>query len=175
MAGELGVEPARALGERGEAGVAGGEADAGADGGDVVEVAPDPLELEQDRAGAGELGGRLAGRAPPRRRGRRRRRSRPRRRRRRAPTNAHAAVERRALGGPLEPAVLVEEAGVEVQDAVADDVEAEVAGLDHARVDRPDRDLVGVVRRAPGRSSCRVGASWSTSGRSGSWPAKSTP
>ena len=31
--------------------VAGGEADAGADGGDVVQVAPDPLELEQDRAG----------------------------------------------------------------------------------------------------------------------------
>ena len=41
--------------------------------------------------------------------------------------------------------MLVEEPRVEVEDAVADDVEAEVARLDHARVDRPDRDLVGVV------------------------------
>ena len=41
--------------------------------------------------------------------------------------------------------MLVEEARVEVEDAVADDVEAEVARLDHAGVDRADRDLVGVV------------------------------
>ena len=50
------VQPPCALGERGEAGVPGGEADAGADRSDVVQVAPRPLELEQDRAGARELG-----------------------------------------------------------------------------------------------------------------------
>ena len=43
--------------------------------------------------------------------------------------------------------MLVEEAGVEVEDAIADDVEAEVPGLDHARVDRADGDLVRVVTR----------------------------
>ena len=32
-----------------------------------------------------------------------------------------------------------------MEDPVADDVEAEVAGLDYAGVDRADRDLVGVV------------------------------
>ena len=41
--------------------------------------------------------------------------------------------------------MLVEETRVEVEDPVADDVEAEVAGLDHAGVDRPDGDLVRVV------------------------------
>ncbi len=55
VAGRARVQPARPLGERGEAVVAGGEADAGADRGDVVEVAPDPLELEQERARAREL------------------------------------------------------------------------------------------------------------------------
>ena len=38
--------------------------------------------------------------------------------------------------------MLVEEPRVEVEDAFADDVEAEVAGLDHAGVDRADGDLV---------------------------------
>ena len=57
------VEPARVLAERREALVAGGEADAGADRGDVVEVAPEPLELEQERAGAARPRGRAAGRA----------------------------------------------------------------------------------------------------------------
>ena len=58
-----------------------------------------------------------------------------------------------SLGGAFEAAVLVEEPGVEVEDQVADDVEAKVAGLDHAGVDRADRDLVGVVaahRHGPG-------------------------
>ena len=54
-------------------------------------------------------------------------------------------LERHAGRGALQAAVLVEEAGVEVEDAVADDVEAEVARLDDPRVDRADRDLVGVV------------------------------
>ena len=50
--------------------------------------------------------------------------------------------------------MLVEEAQVEVQDPLADDVEAEVAGLDDAGVDRADRDLMGVVAddgHGPGR------------------------
>jgi len=55
VACEPGVEPAGALGERGKVIVAGGEADAGADRGEVVEVAPQALELEQDRAHACEL------------------------------------------------------------------------------------------------------------------------
>ena len=46
-------------------------------------------------------------------------------------------LERVALGGALESAVLVEEAGVEVEDAFADEVEAEVPGLDHAGMDGP--------------------------------------
>ena len=44
-------------------------------GGDVVEVAPDALELEQDRPRARELRRSARARAPPRRRARRRRRS----------------------------------------------------------------------------------------------------
>ena len=58
-----------------------------------------------------------------------------------------------------------------MQDPLADDVEAEVPGLDDAGVDRADRDLVDAVpvdRRGPGRRSC----GWATSARSGSWPAK---
>ncbi len=55
--------------------------------------------------------------------------------------------------------MLVEEPDVEVQDAIADDVEAEVAGLDHAGVDRADGDLVGVVAgdgHRPARELARV-------------------
>ena len=61
--------------------------------------------------------------------------------------------ERLSLGCPLEAAVLIEEPRVEMEDQVADDVEAEVAGFDDACVDRADRDLVGVVaahRHRPG-------------------------
>ena len=54
-------------------------------------------------------------------------------------------VERVPFGGALEAAVLVEEPCVDVEDAVADDVEAEVPRLDDAGVDRADGDLVGVV------------------------------
>ncbi len=143
MSGQRGVEPARALGECGEGVVAGGQANAGADGGDVVQVAPLPLELEQDRADAAELcrrhqpermlaGARVgdavrhcAGGAGAHREG-------------------ESFVELLAFGGALEAAVLVEEARVEVEDPVADDVEAEVARLDHAGVDRPDRDLIRI-------------------------------
>ena len=86
VAGEAVVEPPGAFGERREEVVAGGEADAGADRGDVVEVVPDAFELEQDRAGAREL---AVGRESERllagvRVGERC--SRPRRRRRRAAT-----------------------------------------------------------------------------------------
>ena len=83
-------------------------------------------------------------------------------------------VERASLGGALEAAVLVEEACVEVEDSVADDVEAEVPGLDHAGMDRSDGDLVGVVA-ADGTVQAASSASWSTSGRSGSWPSKRMP
>ena len=43
--------------------------------------------------------------------------------------------------------MLVEQTRVDVQDQVTDDVEAEVAGLDHAGVDRPDRDLIRIGPR----------------------------
>ena len=153
-----GVEPAGLLAERREALVAGGQADAGADGGDVVEVAPEPFQLEQQRARARDLGG---GPQPAQALG--------------GVGVGHAVgdgagaagargvgdgvVERHADGGALEAAVLVEEPDVEVQDAVADDVEAEVAGLDHAGVDRADGDLVGVVAvdgHGPARELGRV-------------------
>jgi hypothetical protein len=63
----------------------------------------------------------------------------------------------------LDAAVLVAELDLEVDDALADAVEPERAGLDHAGVDRPDRDRVDLLagdvvvgvgghrdRRAPG-------------------------
>ena len=132
------------LGQRREQGVPGREPDTGADGGDVVQVAPRALELEQDRPGARErrrglqperlLAGVGVGDAVRDRAGG-------------AGTRGVAQPLRQGLpdGGALEAAVLVEEAGVEMEDPLADDVEAEVPGLDHAGVDRPDRDLVGVV------------------------------
>ena len=57
---------------------------------------------------------------------------------------AMAVGESDVLGRAFEAAVLVEEANIEVQDAIADHVEPEVARLDHAGMDRADRDLVGV-------------------------------
>ena len=142
--GQVGVEPPSALGERGKQGVPCGEADTCADGRDVVQVAPDPLELQQERACSGELGGRFEAEALLARMGVREAV------RHRAPGAGAADVasavgERAALGRALEPAVLVEETRVEVEDPVPDDVEAEVAGLDHAGVDRPDRHLVRVL------------------------------
>ena len=64
-----------------------------------------------------------------------------------------ASRQRPAGGRRLESAALVEQLHVEVQDPLADDVEAEVPGLDHAGMNRPDGDLVGVVtgdRNGPG-------------------------
>src|SRR6185312_15943430 len=53
--------------------------------------------------------------------------------------------ERTALGRRLQSAVLVEQPQIEVQDALTDDREAEVPGLDHSGVNRADRDLVRLV------------------------------
>ena len=139
--------------ERGEGHRAGREADAGADRADVVQVVVDALELEQHRAGDARARGRAAGRARPRRPARRRR----------VLATAHAAQARcdvgaahrrrdAALGGALEAAVLVEEPRVHREDPLADDVEAEVPGLDHAGVDRADRDLVDAVAASPASS-----------------------
>ena len=57
---------------------------------------------------------------------------------------AGTVLEARALGRALEATVLVEEPCVEVEDLLADEVEAEVPRLDHACVDRPDRHLVRI-------------------------------
>src|SRR5439155_8803598 len=54
-------------------------------------------------------------------------------------------VEGRSLRRSFQTAVLVEEACVDMEDAVADDVKAEVTGFDYAGVDRSDRDLVRVM------------------------------
>ena len=152
MAGQLRVQSACAFGERDEAHVAGCESDAGADSRDVVEVVPEPFELEEDRAGARDVRGRpqpenlLAGVCVGNGVGDRAGGARPRGVR-------DPFGEGVALGGAFEAAVLVEEPDVEMQDQVADDVEAKVAGLDHAGVDRAYRDLVGVVaahRNGPG-------------------------
>ena len=143
VAREPRVQPPRVVDERREPVRARGEADPGADGADVVEGVPDAFELEQDRSRPGELGRRLEAeellarlrvrdgvRHPAARAGARDDRQRVR--------------EREPLGRPLEAAVLVEQAGVDVEDEVADDVEPEVARLDHAGVDRADGDLVRV-------------------------------
>ena len=53
--------------------------------------------------------------------------------------------------------MLVEEPRVEVEDPLADDVEAEVPGLDHARVDRADRHLVWVAALHGHHPGCGVG------------------
>ena len=144
MPGQDVVQPARALRQRGEAVVAGGEADAGADGGNVVQVVPDTLQLEQDRPGAPEIVAGteaerllagvgvgdavrdIAGGAGTRHVG-------------------EPFLQRLRFSRTFEAAVLVEELHVEVEDAVADEMEAEVAGLDDAGVDRPDCELVDVV------------------------------
>ena len=111
----------------------------------AVEVVPGALKLEQDGAHARERSAVVPrpsassqASAWPRRSSRRSRRRRRERRRRARPRACF-------LGGAFESAVLVEEAGVEVEDAFADEVEAEVPGLDHAGMDGADGDLVGVV------------------------------
>ncbi len=144
MARQAGVDPACAFGELREAHVPGGEADAGTDGGNVVQVAPEPLQLEEQRACASELGRRFE---PERLLARLcvREWRRDRAGRAGALDVAQPFSERPALGGALEPSVLVEEPCVEQEDAIADEVEAEVPGLDHAGMDRSDSHLVGPV------------------------------
>src|ERR1022692_67333 len=61
------------------------------------------------------------------------------------PRVAQPVGQRPLLGGYLQTPVLVEEAQVEMKDALPHDREAEVAGLDHPSMDRADRDLIGVV------------------------------
>ena len=144
MARQTLVQSARAFGESGEATRSGREARARAHGRDVVQVAPDPFELEEDRASPSDLTSGVkpanlldgmgvgdsvrdgAGSACSR-------------------DEPGAVVERRALCSSFEAAVLVEQARVEMEDLLADEVEAEVPGLDDPCVDRPDRHLVRVV------------------------------
>ena len=139
--------------ERGEPARARGETDPGADRRDVVERVPDPLELEQDRSDPSELGRGcdpeqfLAGVAVGDRIRDGAARTGPR-------DERQAVGEGQALRHPLDAAVLVEEPRIDVENQVADDVEAKVARLDHAGVDRADGDLVRIGtayrRREPG-------------------------
>ena len=146
MADEALVQAQRPLLERGEGHVARGEADPGADLGEVVQVVVEALQLQQQGAAAA---GFAVGHQPQRRF--RRQRVGDRVGDRAGAAGALGEGERgdrlRPRGGPLEPAVLVEEARIEVEDALADDVEAEVPRLDHPGVDRADRDLEGPLPR----------------------------
>ena len=68
--------------------------------------------------------------------------------------------ERAALDQLLEPAMHEEEPGVEVEDALADRREAEVAGLDDAGVDRADRELVDALAVDLERDEVALGVGW---------------
>jgi hypothetical protein len=144
VARQGGVDTASALDEPGEAVVAGCKPDAGAHGGDVIEMAPGPLQLEQDRPHPSELRRRLKTEAllacvcvrEPVRHGARAAG---------APDPRDPLVQRVALRSRFETAVLVEQPGIDVEDAVADDVKAKMPRLDHARMNRADRYLVRVV------------------------------
>ena len=136
MAERSRVDLLSAVLERGERHRSGREADAGTDRADVVEVVVDALELEQhvretrsprsgaepvrvlDRLRVGDGVRDRAGRAGP-----------------------LDVGERTSVSWPSaarsRPPVLVEEARVQREDALADHMEAEVAGLDHAGVDGP--------------------------------------
>ncbi len=159
VAGELPVEPLRPLLQRREGHVPGRETDPGADRGDVVEVVVEALELEQQGprparfARRGQAQRRLAGERVGDRVGDRAGAA-------GALGERQARLRLRPLGRALEAAVLVEEPGIDQQDPLADDVEAEVAGLDHPGVDRPDGDVVGALaanRDGPGLGLRRVG------------------
>ena len=108
-------------------------AGARADVPEIADVVVQPLELEGDpaqEAGAGrhldvgDLLRRLGEAEAVRQRA--------------GPTQA---LDRHSLNALLQPAVGVEQAGVEVKDGLAHGAEAEVTGLDDARVDGPDGDL----------------------------------
>ncbi len=153
MPGEVRVQPARLLDQCEKTLRSGREPNPRADRADVVEMTPEALELEQDRSGSCELRGRLETqcllacvgvthrvRHPARAAG---------------PGHCGEPIgQRQALDGPLEPSMLVAESGVEQKDPLPDDVEAEVARLDDARVDRPHGNLVSIVagdRHGPAR------------------------
>ena len=171
VTGELGIQSACSLGERNEAHVPGSESDAGADGRDVVEVVPEPFQLEQDGAGAGDLGGRaeaenlFAGLRVGERVGDSARGA--------GPSGVGDAFgERLSHGCPLEAAVFVEEPRVEMEDPGR---RRRGSGSGRIRL-----RLRGSVRPRPGRCRRRAPAPstrersrlWSISGRIGSWPSK---
>ena len=144
MPGQLLVESTCAFGEGSEERVSGGEANACADGCDVVQMVPGSFEFEQNRAHTCELATRtqpkclFAGmrigdgvRDCARGAG--------------ALRIGETVLERVFLRRPLETAVFVEEPRVDVQDPFSDHVEAKVSRLDHAGVDRSDRHLVCVI------------------------------
>jgi hypothetical protein len=64
-----------------------------------------------------------------------------------------ARVAAQELG--LDPAVLVAEVDLQVMDGLAVAQEPERAGLDHARVDRPDLHLVDLLARQTRASGSR--------------------
>ena len=174
VARERGVQPARALGQRREPAVARGEAAPGADGGDVVQVAPHPLELEQDRPGARELRRRdeperlLAGvrvgdgvRRPRTRRTRApRRRDRPRASRPRRPARGRGACRRAARRRAG--------CGRRRRGSGSGPDSITPAWIGPTATSYGSWPRTRTVQRSSG-------ASWSTSGRSGSCPSKPMP
>ena len=111
---------------------------------EVADVVREALELERDAAdgvgvrghhGAGERLDRLAVRQ----------RVADRRVARGGLHVRQGPLRRPAHEGPLDAAMLVAERDLEVKDLLAVALEPEVPGLDHAGVDRADRDLVDLV------------------------------
>src|SRR5450830_1894440 len=123
----------------------GGEiGDVARQGTEVADVVREPLELERDPAnrmgahgnhGAGEGLDRLAVRH----------RMADRRIARDGFHVRQGPLRRPAHERPLDAAMLVTEGDLEVEDLLAVALEPEVPGLDHAGVDRADRDLVDLV------------------------------
>ncbi len=149
------VELLRAVLQRGERHRAGREANPRTDRADVMEVVVETLELERDGTQDAQLAVRLqtapilnglgerdrvcdeAGSASASRMG-------------------ESTLGRETLGGTLEPAVLVEQLKIEREDALSDDMKAEVSGLDHTRVHGPNSDLVNALARDSCHPRCRI-------------------
>jgi hypothetical protein len=141
VSGGLGVEPEQLLADALGVGVQDAVADVVAQRADVGDVVVEPLQFEQDRALAGGLGGyrppggvldgEAVGEGVPD-----------------GGVAADALGQWQAGGGGtafeefLNAFVDEPQAGLEFEDGLADDGEAEVAGFDKAGVHRADRDLV---------------------------------
>ncbi len=167
------VHPLRPLFELCEGHVAHRKPDAGAHGSDVVDMVVETLELQQQRACAAEVvvGHRADGILD-------------------CVGDGDGVGDRTRRAGPLgqsqclvgtppdrrllQPAVLVEQLGIEDENALAHHVKAKVPALDDAGVRRADRNIVDVLA-ATGVVHSDVTDGCRSNGRSGSWPSNPIP